>query len=165
MDFNSLESINNEGFTGFKKTKELWLDKSCIPKERGVYFVLNPDYLNFSFINPGVGGFFKGKDPNVSETILLEKYIEDSQVVYIGKAGSPTGNATLNSRLGQYLRFGQTKNVGHWGGRYIWQLQNHAELIFCWKPTPNEDPRIVETYYINLFKNQFGTLPFANLTN
>ena len=163
MNFNNIESIKDEGFSGFKPVKDLWINKSCIPKEMGVYFVINPYCLNTRFINPGVGGFFKGKDPNVTEKILLENHVEGALVVYIGKAGSPTGSATLNSRLGQYLRFGQTKNVGHWGGRYIWQLKNHAELIFCWKPTPNDDPRAVELYYINLFKAQFGKLPFANL--
>ena len=65
MDFNNINSIREPGFTGFVTVESLWNDRSCIPNTRGVYLVLDhngePD-----FINPGVGGFFKGEDPNVS---------------------------------------------------------------------------------------------------
>ena len=77
--------------------------------------------------------------------------------MYIGKATS------LKKRLGQYLRFGQTKNVGHYGGRYIWQLKNHSDLIVCWKTTPQYDPREIEKGLILDFKREFGERPFANL--
>ena len=103
--------------------KDLWNDKSMIPKQMGIYMVLNTE-PNVDFINPGVGGFFKGKDPNVDILQLKEKFV-DATVVYIGKAGGTSSKATLFSRLGQYLSFGQTKNIGHYGGRYIWQLKNH----------------------------------------
>lgn len=164
MDFNDINSIKRNGFIGFRTVHELWSDKSCIPKIKGAYLVINPTSEKVEFINPGVGGFFKGKDPNVSISVLKSNHVENSQVVYIGKAGSPTGTATLNSRLGQYLRFGETKNVGHWGGRLIWQLKNHSELIFCWKPTPNDDPREIEKQLLNEYIKQFGVRPFANLT-
>ena len=70
----------------------------------------------------------------------------------------------LHSRLVQYLRFGQGKKVGHWGGRFIWQLQNHEDLVFSWKITPNNDPSEVERSLLSQFVDQFGKLPFANLT-
>lgn len=117
---------------------------------------------NVEFINPGVGGFFKGKDPNVDIPQLKDKYV-DSTVVYIGKAGSSSSKATLFSRLGQYLGFGQTKNIGHYGGRYIWQLKNHEDLLFCWKPLNEEEPIVLEKELLSLFKEEFGKLPFANL--
>ncbi|MEQ8422428.1 MAG: hypothetical protein RIB64_20640 [Arenibacter algicola] len=164
MDFTDINSIKINGFIGFGTVHELWSDKSCIPKIKGVYLIINPTSEKVEFINPGVGGFFKGKDPNVSISVLKSNHVENSQVVYIGKAGSPTGTATLNSRLGQYLRFGETKNVGHWGGRLIWQLKNHSELIFCWKPTPNDDPREIEKQLLSEYIKQFGVRPFANLT-
>lgn len=164
MNFNDINEIKKNGFSGFKTVKELWNDKSCIPKIKGVYLVINPSFIKTEYINPGVGGFFKGKDPNVPLTELKANQVEFSQVVYIGKAGSPTGQATLDSRLGQYLRFGQTKNVGHWGGRLIWQLKNHTDLVFCWKLTPTNDPREIEKQLLNKFIMQFGKRPFANLT-
>ncbi len=164
MDFNNNDILIESGFQGFKSVKQLWFDRSVIPKVKGVYLVINLKYQETEFINPGVGGFFKNRDPNIPITELENNHVEDSQVVYIGKAGSPTGKATLNSRLGQYLRFGQGKNVGHWGGRLIWQLKNYGNLIFCWKPTPNTNPRIIEKQLLNEFITQFGVRPFANLT-
>ncbi|WP_417361112.1 hypothetical protein [Galbibacter sp.] len=163
INFNNLDDIKKNGFTGFKLVSELWTDRSSIPKTKGVYIVINPTFKKTEFINPGVGGFFKGKDPNLSIEDLKTNHVDNSQVVYIGKAGNLNGKATLNSRLGQYLRFGETKNVGHWGGRLIWQLKNHSELIFCWKPTPNNDPRDIEKQLLSQYIKQFDVLPFANL--
>lgn len=163
MNLNDIDDIKKNGFIGFKSVAELRTDKSYIPKIKGVYIVINPGYKRSEFINPGVGGFFKGKDPNVSIIDLKSNHVENSKVIYNGKAGSPTGQATLNSRLGQYLRFGETKNVGHWGGRLIWQLNNHSELIFCWKTIPNDDPREVEKQLLREYIKQYGVRPFANL--
>lgn len=164
MNFKNINTIQKNGFSGFKTVKELWVDKSDIPKTKGVYLVINPNFNKAEYINPGVGGFFKERYPNISKDALKGNFVQKSPVIYIGKAGSPTGNATLHSRLGQYLRFGQTKNVGHWGGRLIWQLKNHPELIICWKPTPGDDPREIEKQLLADYIKQFGKRPFANLT-
>lgn len=163
LNFKDIDEIKKIGFIGFKTVPELWTDKSIIPRIKGVYLVINPSHENTEFISPGVGGFFKGKDPNVSILELKENHVENSQVVYIGKAGSLTGKGNLNSRIGQYLRFGKTKNVGHWGGRFIWQIKNYNELVICWKPTPNEDPREIEKQLLLSYQEQFGKRPFANL--
>ena len=164
MNFNSITELKKNGFKGFKTVSELWIDRISIPKAMGVYLVINPNFKNTKFISPGVGGFFKGKNPNVSINEVQLNLVANSQIVYIGKAGSSTSKATLYSRLGQYLRFGQTINIGHWGGRYIWQIKNHSDLIFCWKPTPNREPREIEKQLLDAFINQFGKRPFANLT-
>lgn len=52
---------------------------------------------------------------------------------------------------------------GHWGGRLIWQLKIHRDLLYCWKPTPDDDPREVEKTLIDRYVNQFGKKSFANL--
>ncbi len=163
MDFNDITDIEKNGFRGFKTVAELWNDKSSIPKIKGVYLVIDPNCKRTEFLTTGVGGFFKGKDPNVPISKLKLSLVPNSLVVYIGKAGSLTGQATLNSRLGQYLKFGQTKNVGHWGGRYIWQLKKYSDLIFCWKPTPNDDPREIEKQLLSQYIKIFDNRPFANL--
>ena len=163
MQFNNIEEIKQQGFKGFKTVKELWENKKDIPKKMGVYLVIDTNFESTDFINPGVGGFFKGKDPNVQISDLKLNFVSNSQVVYIGKAGGSTVKATLHSRLGQYLSFGQTKNIGHYGGRFIWQIKEHQNLVFCWKETPNEEPVKVERDLINQFRNQFGKLPYANL--
>lgn len=163
MNFNEIDEIKKNGFWGFKPVKDLWENKKGIPKEMGVYLVIDPNFKNTEFIKPGVGGFFKGKDPNVSIAELKINHVPKSQVVYIGKAGGSTVKATLHSRLGQYLSFGKTKNVGHAGGRYIWQLKEHENLIFCWKVISNKEPVNVERDLINQFIDQFGKMPYANL--
>ena len=160
MNF-SKQALIDDGFEGFISVKDLWIDKNMIPRQMGVYMVLNTE-SNVEFINPGVGGFFKGKDPNVDIPQLKEKFV-NSSVVYIGKAGGKSSKATLFSRLGQYLGFGQTKNTGHYGGRYIWQLKNHENLLFCWKPLENEEPVVVEKELLSFFIQEYGKLPFANL--
>jgi hypothetical protein len=151
------------GLSGFETVGNLWEDSSQIPKERGVYFVLHPNHECCRFVVPGVGGFFKGKNPNVSIQELESNRVSDAPVIYIGKAGSPAGKATLRSRLRQYLKFGLGRNIGHWGGRHIWQVSNPEDLIICWKTTLDQDPREVEKGLIAEFVATHGKLPFANL--
>ena len=164
MNFNDLSSIKSFGFTGFKKNSELFLNHSAIPKVMGVYLVLSTDESLPELVAKGTGGAFKGKDPNVSIDQLKRNWVENTHVIYIGKAGGSTSNATLHSRLKQYLRFGQNSNVGHWGGRYIWQIKDSRNLIICWIPTV-EDPREVEIKLIQDFIKEYSKLPFANLTS
>jgi hypothetical protein len=164
MDFNDIEQIKKAGFTGFKKMSELFSDSSSIPKIKGVYFVLHTD-KKAEFLTVGTGGFFKGKNPNVSIAELKSNWVENTIVVYIGKAGKDGSNATLQSRLKQYFSFGQGKNIGHYGGRLIWQLKNSKDLIVCWKALPTEDPRTMEADFIQQFINKFSKRPFANLAD
>lgn len=165
MDFNRIEEIKKAGFSGFRKMCDLFIDCSEIPKVKGVYLVLNPDYKKPEYLQIGTGGYFKGKNPNVDLAYLEGNWANNSLVVYIGKAGSDTGSATLRSRLRQYFGFGQGKNIGHWGGRLIWQLKNSSQLIVCWKPLPDGNPREVEGDLIKQFVLVFGKRPFANLAD
>ncbi len=111
------------------------------------------------FLTEGTGGHFKHKDPNVGINELEANWVEGTCVVYIGKASS------LAKRLEQYLRFGEGKPVGHWGGRYIWQLADAKELLFCWLPLPSTmDPEEIEHELISTFRAQYWDCrPFANL--
>ena len=155
-DFNNIDHFKENGFVGFKTKAELFKDSSIIPKEKGVYLILHtenePIYLKI-----GTGGHFKNKNPNVSLNELKTNWVGDVKVVYIGKATS------LRARLRQYFAFGQGKKIGHWGGRFIWQLKNSRNLIVCWKILTNEDPGTIESKLIKSFKDQFGKRPFANL--
>jgi hypothetical protein len=164
LDYNNIESLKEWGFTGFKSINELIDDSSSIPEIKGVYLILNPSKKS-DFIATGTGGHFKEKDPNVSIEELKQNWVDNTIVLYIGKAGKEDSNATLHSRVGQYLSFGQGKKIGHWGGRFIWQLENSKELIVCWKPlpAPTDDPRTIESDLINQFCSNYSKLPFANL--
>ena len=85
-------------------------------------------------------------------------YVADSKIVYIGKATS------LKKRVGQLLRFGAGSAVGHWGGRYLWQLADSDNLLIAWKPIPTVDPRTEEARMLEEYVSLHGKLPFANLT-
>lgn len=147
------------GFEGFKSMGELMAGaKSLIPAQMGVYVVLRESDSEPQFLEEGTGGFFKRKNPNVSISELQSNWVEKTSIVYIGSS------VTLNKRLGLYLRFGQGANVGHWGGRYIWQLQDSRDLIVCWKRLSSDEPREVERQMIEDFKSSHsGRRPFANL--
>ena len=165
MNFNNIDDIKKAGFVGFKTMQELFVDSSQLPAIKGVYLVLNLDTKTTSYLQVGTGGHFKGKNPNITIQELKNNWIDKTIVVYIGKAGSDTSSATLKSRLKQYFGFGQGKNIGHWGGRLIWQLTSSNKLVVCWKTLPNDDPRNFEGKLIKDFVTQYGNRPFANLAD
>jgi hypothetical protein len=165
MKFENHQELKEAGFTGFKRISELFEDSSSIPKVKGVYMVLTASEKTPKFLAIGTGGHFKGKNPNVSLSELKSNWVNDSFVVYIGKAGKEGSSATLQSRLRQYLGFGKGGNVGHWGGRLIWQLSHSHELEICWLPMPKGDPREFEAELIRVFVSKYGVRPFANLAN
>ena len=159
------ELLQAQGFEGFRTIGGLMNGvRTLIPAQMGVYVVLRESESAPQFLSEGTGGFFKGRNPNVSIAELKANWVEGAQVVYIGKAGGFGSSATLQKRLLQYLHFGQGVNVGHWGGRYIWQLADSRDLVVCWKKLANEDPRDVERMMIQEFKTAHtGKRPFANL--
>lgn len=155
---NIKEKLKDEGFEGFISVKELKLDfdNGTIPKEEGVYHILRLSNDTPRFLQKGSGGYFKGKDPNVSIDELHSNWIDADPIVYIGKAKE------LFKRIQQYIKFGSGKAVGHRGGRYIWQLADSDDLLVCWKSVSNS--RAVEKALIADFKNSHnGKRPFANL--
>lgn len=92
---------------------------------------------------------------------LAAKWVDGADVVYIGKAdaGAADGHG-LRGRLAQYARHG-LGGTSHHGGRYIWQLRDHATLLIAWKLSAH--PRDAEKALIAEFEAIHGALPFANL--
>ena len=157
MRFCSINNLKDAGFTGFIPVSELREGGlKMTPDVPGVYVVLRVSERAPEFLETGSGGHFKGKNPNVPVAELAANWVDGTPVVYIGKATS------LRKRISQYLRFGQGKPVGHWGGRYIWQLADASQLLFCWKEVDG-DPEAVETEMISAFRDCYGGRPFANL--
>lgn len=169
MDFNSLNSMKEEGFSGFIFIHALFSSCQMVPDQPGIYMVLYPSPKRPVFLSKGSGGFFKSRDPNIPVELLQNKWVDDTLVVYIGKAGGTNGakwsEHTLRQRLSQYMRFGQGKPVRHRGGRYIWQLRDCEDLLVCWRPISgvDGDPSVVESNLISGFFRTYGQLPFANL--
>jgi hypothetical protein len=165
MDFKNIDDIRNNGFEGFVTVRNLQAN-GCreIPDKAGVYLVLRSSSSPPEFLPQSIAGHHKGKDSTEIVNRLEKKWIEGAPVLNIGKAGAPGKAATLQTRLGAYMRFGQGRNAGHRGGRYIWQLADAGDLFVCWKTTPGFVPRSIEKTLIEEFKHQHnGRRPFANL--
>jgi hypothetical protein len=150
-------------FSGGISVRELQASRCKeLPRTQGVYLIVRNSTAAPDFLETSVGGWFKGKNPTTDLDTLRGKWVADSPIVYIGKAGGDGSSATLNSRLWQYMQFGLGKDIGHWGGRYIWQLADHADLRVWWCET-TQDARSVEARLLSEFESKFGSLPFANL--
>jgi len=166
MNFNDIGEIKQAGFIGFKRMSELFKDSSTISNTKGVYFILYLDNKTPNFLKVGTGGYFKERDPNVSLGELELNWVENTIVVYIGKAGGifqgKESDATLKKRLKTYFSFGKGNKAAHCGGRYIWQIENSNDLVVCWKPTPNQEPADIESNYIKEFTKKNHKRPFAN---
>lgn len=159
---NVFTTLKKLGFLGFLSIEDAYKDLKIIPKTAGVYIIYTESTTPL-FEVVGTGGFFNQKNPNVSLEDLNQNWVDQSTVLYFGKAGSLSGSVTLYKRLKQYFDFGYGKSVGHFGGRYIWQIKKPYQLKVCWLPTPNQEPREIEKKLIQQFITQFGKRPFANL--
>lgn len=135
------------------------LNCSEIPDLPGVYLVYRLATGAPSFLTKSSGGHFKGKDPTVAVATLLGEWVDQASVLYVGKAGT-----SLRARIRQYLRFGKGCPVGHWGGRYIWQMADHGDLLLLCRTMPAKEASGCEAKLIESFGASHGGLyPFANL--
>ncbi|MCB0863482.1 MAG: hypothetical protein KDB66_09775 [Solirubrobacterales bacterium] len=142
------------GFEGYAPLRALPRGCQELPPESGVYCVLTEDPKP-EFVETSAGGWFKGRDPSVDLDQIEAKWVNETSILYIGKAKS------LRKRIDQFARFGRGEPIGHWGGRYLWQLANPDDLQIAWKIDPN--PAQAEIDLISNFVEVYDTLPFANL--
>lgn len=150
--------LEERGFEGFVTVKELRESGVEVPETPGVYIVLRESegHPRFQATNPG--GRFKGKDPTVKHPILEASWLEGAQVIYIGLG------RRLRNRIRQLLQFGEGKPVGHWGGRFIWQLEGSEDFRVAWLESPNQPPRAAELETLDWFRRVHdGFPPFANI--
>jgi hypothetical protein len=161
--FESEANLRQAGFEGFVSIRDLRLDQTQMPAVSGVYLVVHRFAGSPIFGNPGMGGWFKGQDPNLDVEILESRWIEKTPVVYVGRAGGADKKSTLRSRWQTRLRFGAGRPVGAWGGRLIWQLREAEDLCVCWKRTEKPTPAELKNTLLEMFNEGFGRNPFANL--
>lgn len=162
--FTDRATLQRTGFQGFLTVDQLIASVvKPVPDHPGVYAVLH-ETGNPVFLPESVGGHFKGRNPTVPVSDLQKSWVPTSNILYIGRAGK-LGEATgLRRRLREHLSLGCGKPVGHWGGRYIWQLRDSDRLVICWRETPGREPEDIETEMLLEFIKKHGRLPFANLT-
>lgn len=150
------QGLEAVGFAGFEAVATL-RGRRCsgVPGGPGVYAVLTPGEEPPDFLESSRGGHFKGKDPTVPISTLAANWVAGTPVLYIGKADS------LIERIDQLLRFGGGQPIGHWGGRYLWQVAGSGSLLVAWATDPQ--PLAAERALLRAFHRRYGTLPFANL--
>jgi hypothetical protein len=148
------QHLEDLGFGGFIPLRRLDAKSGVVPDLPGIY-VVTLAVRRPVFLERNMGGRFKGKDPTVAVGRLEAKWVDESETVYIGRASS------LRDRLGLLARFGRGDAVGHWGGRYLWQLAALDELHVCWRL--DNDPVAAERELLEAFEASFDVLPFANL--
>lgn len=147
--------LESAGFTGFSPVTALQASAEGVPPGPGVYVMLAPAARPGRFLETSAGGWFKGKDPTVPVDLLRNRWNEATVTLYLGKATS------LRSRLRQLVRFGEGAPVGHWGGRYLWQVEGSPEFLVAW--LEDEEPEVTESRLLGSFVSTFGALPFANI--
>jgi hypothetical protein len=154
---------NFDNFKSIKNLKSENFEWDCLPRARGVYIIVSQSLKEPKFLVRGLGGMFKGKNPNIPINILKKKWVtfklNENKILYIGKAGR---NNTLKNRIKLYIKFGQGKSAAHWGGRYIWQMVDSDDLLIYWKEdTDSEKSEKIMLAEFKTIHNQ--KLPFANL--
>ncbi|MCW3491534.1 hypothetical protein [Dethiobacter alkaliphilus] len=158
----NIDYLRNEGFEGFYSIKKLKLNCNRVPKVKGVYVVCRHQNYKSKYLRQSCGGWYKS-DPTVEVTKLKSKWIENTDVLYIGRAGGTKEKTTLHSRIKAYMQFGSGLPISHWGGRYIWQLRGHNNFLVAVKVLHKEEPAKLETKMLEDFISIYGKLPFANL--
>ncbi|MCW2134265.1 virulence RhuM family protein [Arthrobacter sp. VKM Ac-2550] len=154
--------LRRRGFTGFLSLGNLDLQR--VPVSPGLYAVLSNDPERLAAAPKNVGGWFKRKDPTDDVEKLSRRLSLHVPLLYIGKADAGSkGNRGLRARINEFVRFGNGEPVGHWGGRYLWQLVNPQELVLAWLPIDSGPASSLESAMLEEFYNLYGQLPFANL--
>ena len=158
----SIPWLKDHGFVGFRRIEDLRLGRATASPLPGVYMICREHLGPVEFLESNRGGWFKGRDPSVPVDVLAAKWLDEAHVLYIGKADAGRGGRRgIRTRLEEYLRFGRGEPVGHWGGRYLWQVAGADEFLVCWKPCSS--PSVEEARLLALFRSVYGALPFANL--
>lgn len=127
-----------------------------LPEAPGIYLVRAPEDFKPAFVNPGAGGWFKGKNPNIDIKKLRSRWwVPDFRELYIGRADN------LRERVWRLLEFGHGNPVAHWGGRLLWQIKQSSDFLLDWYE--HNSPAEEEHRLLAEFKSKYGRLPFANL--
>lgn len=161
MPFNK-KTLQDDGFTGFRPITALEINR--IPQRQGIFVVLRPEGFEPRFLTKSTAGIFKKKNPSLLMAGLTAEWVEDADVLFIGKASPGSkGNRGLRRQIQEFVDFGNGKPPGHWDGRLIWQLAEAGALLMAWKELPAEELNAAQANYHAAFRQMHGRLPFANL--
>ena len=158
-----IEQLQECGFVGFKTVLELMNSCKDIPKGMGVYVVLREKSDMPIIFERRPFNCQEERYPSYPKSELEAKWVDGTQIIYIGKAGGSNQKTGLHKRLSTYIRFGKGQRASHGGGRSIWQLADATDLVVCWRVLSEEEPRCVEERMISEFREAHNSMrPFAN---
>ena len=148
------------GFYGFLSIQYLHTHGfSSISNKNGVYMVCIPQVFSKKILG-STTAIEAYKEQSLLYTVeeLERKWVEESDILYIGKAGSKSNH--LQQRIRQFVRYAYSEGNNHRGGRALWQLENCHSLLIGYKEVL--DAREAERSLICEFQTKFGKRPFAN---
>lgn len=119
--------LESADFSGFVAVSRLQQSHADVPNGPGVYAVLRETSGAPRFLSTNPGGRFKGRDPTVPIATLQARWHDGTPILYFGKADS------LRTRIRALIRFAAGDPVGHWGGRYLWQIADSAAFVVAWR--------------------------------
>ncbi len=163
IDPGSRAFLEQQGFEGFLLVGQLRHDR-CeeLPNLPGVYALLRETLEKPEFMARSNAAEYRGENPTRPIDELTERWVPGAQVLFFGRACGPGVRSLIKQRVKRYMRFGQGRVVGHWDGRFAWQLRDHSSLRIAWKTMENGDPAIYEVDLLRRFSQHYGTPPFAN---
>lgn len=156
------KTLKADGFTGFRPLASLEINR--IPQHQGIFVLLKPAGYAPRFLAKSTAGVFKKKNPSLPEAELAAEWVQDADILYIGKASPGSkGNRGLRRQIQEFVDFGRGRPPGHWDGRLVWQLADPGSLQVAWKELPAEELNATQARYHADFHELHGRLPFANL--
>ncbi len=151
------KDLEAAGLTGWAPVSVAATDQADVPGSPGVYVVFSERQGAGEFLSTNPAGWHKGRDPTVPSTLLEERWISGSGVLYFGHT------MNLRKRLNQLDRFSKGEPVSHYDGRLLWQVAFSNEYLVAWKEIGEADQAKVTKNYIQQFKSKYGRQPFANV--
>ena len=86
--------------------------------------------------------------------------VAGAQVLYLGKAFSRSEWSSKSRQASERVLAHESGHpVGHWGGRYLWQLEDSGSLLVAWAATPDVDAEDVQSELINESVTRLGQPP------
>jgi len=163
----SADTLEREGFGGFLTIGQLYRSDCLeVPDEPGVYVVLARGEAPHGFRSRSTAPPWRGQDPTLSAEGLAARWIQDAELLYVGRAPGPGVRNRLRQRIKRFLRFGHGRVVAHWSGRVIWQLEESSRLEVAWRTCGDaEEAARLEAEVLSRFERQHGAAPYANLTD
>lgn len=162
MDW-SVAGLRRLGFEGFVSFPEV---AARVDDGPGVYVIVRTSAADPTFTATTVGGSLRGRDSSYPLATVEANWISGEAVLYIGKADVRKSTRDgLAKRLDEYRRFGLGQKVLHGGGRLVWQLADHENLLVAWRGTPRDKPaeRLEDELLLDFMEDHGGRMPFANV--